>query len=378
VLDDIVSAFNWFRDLLYQLLKTYQGITEPVLGTQSYWVAIVMLTLTIRVILIPLVARQVRSQRAMAELAPELRKLQQKYKDDRQRLNQEMMALYQERGVNPFMGCLPLFVQLPFFLALYQVIFQRRIAGEDNILLDHGFFGIPLNTVWWQLDGWFERLLTVEGVVILLLILAQAAVMFFSMRQMMAKQSAATAANPQAQQMQQTMMRVMPLMLGVVGVNFPLAVLIYWVTTNLWQWGQQTVMLRTHPIKTSGDEGQKSGGKTADAKKATDAKSGKDAAPAKKGGPFASLLSTLTEGAGAQRGDAAKNGSQSKDDSRSKDGARDRADASADSDGAQPGAERKPGSGTTRRRGSGGRKTTSPRSGGGKGGAGSRQRRRKR
>jgi YidC/Oxa1 family membrane protein insertase len=367
VVDDIVAAFHWFRDALYQLLKFYQGIIEPVLGEQSYWVAIVMLTLTIRVVLIPLVAKTVRSQRAMAELAPELKKLQAKYKDDRQRLNQEMMALYQERGVNPMAGCLPLLVQAPFFIALYHVMFQREVAGEQNLLIDHGFFGIPLDTVWWRLEGWGERLLTIDGFVILVLILAQGAVMFLSMRQMMAKQSAAAAANPQAQQMQGMMLRIMPVMLIVVGVNFPLAVLIYWVTTNLWQWGQQTVMLRTHPIKTPGVEGDKDGGK------APAAKSGKQAERPK--GLFASFRAQIAEATQQPR-----NGSSGSKDATdaTKDGAE---AATTGADGGTTGGSGQKGTGAPRRRRSaeGGRKTTSsPRSGGGKGGAGSRQRRRKR
>lgn len=379
MVDQIVSAFHWFRDLLYELLKVYQGFTEPVLGSQSYWVAIVMLTLTVRIVMIPLVSRQVRSQRAMAELAPELKKLQAKYKDDRQRLNQEMMALYQERGVNPMASCFPLLVQGPFFFALYHVIFQRRIAGEDNILLNHGFFGIQLDTVWWRLDGWGERLFTAQGLVILLLIVGQAAVMFVSMRQMMARQAATMAGNEQAQQMQQTMLKVMPLMLGVVGVNFPLAVLIYWVTSNLWQWGQQTVMLRTHPIATVGgpadvvEPSGKDGAKPSKQSKQPQAKSG---------GLFANFRAQLAEAAQPQRNGNAKNGTQSKNGtppkSTAKPGAGGRRDDSATA--AADGGEDDSASGTPRRRSSGGgRKTTSSsRSGGGKGGAGSRQRRRKR
>jgi YidC/Oxa1 family membrane protein insertase len=359
VVDSIVSAFHWFRDSLYALLKFYQGLIEPALGEQSYWVAIVMLTLTIRVLLIPLVSKQVRSQRAMAELAPELKKLQAKHKDDRQKLNQEMMALYQDRGVNPMMGCLPLLVQAPFFIALYHVMFQQEIAGERNLLLGHGFFGIPLDTRWWALGDWSDRLLSVDGIVILVLILLQGAVMFLSMRQMMSKQSMATA-NPQAQQMQAMMLRVMPVMLIVIGVNFPLAVLIYWVSTNLWQWGQQTVMLRTHPIKTPDATDENADGKAP-------AKSGKPAERPK--GLFAGFRAQLAEAAQQRNG-------SSGDTTKSKDGTKDGAETATNgSDGSTQGT----GAPRRRRSADSGRKTTSsPRSGGGKGGAGNRQRRRKR
>src|SRR5437899_227663 len=88
----------------------------------SYGVAIILLTLLVRVVLIPLTVKQIRSMAAMQKLQPELKRLQQKYKGDRQKLNEEMMKLYREHGVNPLGGCFPLLMQAPVFIALYSVL----------------------------------------------------------------------------------------------------------------------------------------------------------------------------------------------------------------------------------------------------------------
>ena len=239
--EPLINAFNAFRDALYLVLKFYQQLVEPVLGSQSYWFAIVMLTISVRVLLIPLTVKQVKASRAMSEIAPEIKKLQAKYKNDREKLNQEMMALYKERGANPLAGCLPILAQAPFFFALYQVIFADPIAGERNILKGQSFFGVNLDTHWWTINPFIDKFITVDGIVILLLIVAMGATTFISQRQLMSKQAAAV--NPQ----QQMLMKIMPLMFAVFAVNFPLAVIIYWVTTNLWSMGQQYILLRNRP-----------------------------------------------------------------------------------------------------------------------------------
>ena len=234
----MIQLFDSFRDVLYYVLKFFQQLTEPVLGSQSYWFSIVLLTVAVRILLIPLTVKQVRSTRVMQELAPEIKKLQAKHKNDRQKLNEEMMALYKERGFNPLAGCLPLIAQAPFFFALYRVIYSSRVAGEANILLNKTFFGIPLQQHWAQLPGWGGKLGSVAGLTILGLVTVMAVTTFISQRQLMSKQTAQV--NPQ----QQTLMRIMPLTFFIFGVNVPLAVIIYWVTTNFWSVGQQYVLLR--------------------------------------------------------------------------------------------------------------------------------------
>jgi YidC/Oxa1 family membrane protein insertase len=236
----VIELFNNFRDVLYHILKFYQGLTEPVLGSQSFWFSIVLLTISVRILLIPLTVKQVRSTRVMSELAPEIKKLQAKYKNDRQKLNEEMMALYKERGFNPMAGCWPLLAQMPFFFALYQVIIAPVVAGEPNILRAQTFFGVPLQQHWLKLQGW-DKIFSAAGLTILLLTITMSLTTYISQRQLMSRQAAQV--NPQ----QQMLMRIMPLMFFVFAVNVPLALIIYWVTTNFWSVGQQYMLLRTAP-----------------------------------------------------------------------------------------------------------------------------------
>jgi YidC/Oxa1 family membrane protein insertase len=243
-----MQIFTAFRDALYHVLTFYQSLVEPILGSQSYWFSIVLLTVSVRILLIPLTVKQVKSTRVMQELAPEIKKLQAKHKNDKTKLNEEMMALYKERGFNPMAGCWPLLAQAPFFFALYQVIYRPQIDGQPNILWGKTFFGIPLQQHWLALPGW-DKIFSAAGITILILTTAMALTTYISQRQLMSKQTAQV--NPQ----QQTMMRIMPLMFFVFAVNVPLAVIIYWVTTNFWSVGQQYMLLKTHPLPATATAG---------------------------------------------------------------------------------------------------------------------------
>ena len=236
----MIELFNSFRDALYHVLTFFQELVEPMLGSQSYWFSIVMLTIAVRILLIPLTVKQVRSTRVMQELAPEIKKLQAKHKNDKTKLNEEMMALYKERGFNPMAGCWPLLAQMPFFFALYQVIYAKEIAGGPNVLIGKTFFGVPLEQHWLQLAGW-DKIFSAAGLTILVLTTTMALTTYISQRQLMNRQTAEV--NPQ----QQMILKIMPLMFFVFAVNVPLAVIIYWVTTNFWSVGQQYMLLRNAP-----------------------------------------------------------------------------------------------------------------------------------
>ena len=237
----MIELFNSFRDALYHVLTFFQELVEPLMGSQSYWFAIVMLTVAVRILLIPLTVKQVKSTRVMQELAPEIKKLQAKHKNDKTKLNEEMMALYKERGFNPMAGCWPLLAQMPFFFALYQVIYAQEIAGGPNVLIGKTFFGVPLQQHWLPLAGW-DKIFSAAGLTILALTTAMSLTTYISQRQLMNKQTAQV--NPQ----QQMIMKIMPLMFFVFAVNVPLAVIIYWVTTNFWSVGQQYILLRNAPV----------------------------------------------------------------------------------------------------------------------------------
>ena len=243
----MIELFHAFRDALYEVLKYFQQLAEPLLGSQSYWFSIVMLTIAVRIVLIPLTVKQVRSTRAMQELAPEIKKLQAKYKNDRQKLTEETMNLYKERGFNPMAGCWPLLAQAPFFFALYHVIYSDNLSGEPNILIGKTFFGVPLEDHWLGLD-WAHRLGSVDGLVILGLIVAMSLTTYISQKQLLSRQGASV---PPQQQM---LIKILPFTFLVFAINVPLAIIIYWVTTNLWSMGQQYILLRNAPPPPGAEE----------------------------------------------------------------------------------------------------------------------------
>ena len=234
------ELWNGLIDGLASLLVALHTAVEPLFGVYSWGWGIILLTLLVRIVLLPLAIKQTTSMRAMQGLQPEIKRIQGKYKTDRglarsdpdkfkeQREKQqaELQSLYKERGVNPAAGCLPLVAQMPVFFALFRVLNTARI----DELQDAPFYLV-------------ERLALSApqgaGIGAFILIAIMGATTFFSQRQMMAN-------NPSLrdQPQQKIMLYAMPVMLTVFGVNFPVGVLLYWVTTNLWTMAQQFVMFR--------------------------------------------------------------------------------------------------------------------------------------
>ena len=232
----------------------------------SYGLAIILLTLATRVILLPLSIKSTRSMREMQVIQPEIKRLQKKYKGDRQKMNTELMALYKEHGVNPFGGCLPLLLQMPVFIALFNVIqkplnylpdsaLSTALSGASTVLDTHLFVGLRLDcspaNVWSENApspvGQIEELCgkgPLGALPYIALLLLMGASTYYQQRQMMAKRGPIT--DPQQQQMQ-TFARVMPAVLLVFGLWFPTGVVLYWVTTNLWTIVQQRIMLKAAP-----------------------------------------------------------------------------------------------------------------------------------
>jgi YidC/Oxa1 family membrane protein insertase len=231
---------------------------------RSYGLAIVLLTLVVRVVLLPLSIKQTKSMREMQRIGPELKKIQQKYKGDRQKLTEAQMQLYKEHGVNPFGGCAPLLLQFPVLIALYYVI-RAPLRYMDHIatwglaqdltrhpLEVHSFLGL-------RLDCSASLARAAEGseavpsaacgsdllsvLPYLLLIAVMGFTTYYQQRQM---QAAQPSAGPQAQQAQM-IMRIMPAVLVVIGYGFPAALVLYWTITNLWTIVQQQLMLKGFP-----------------------------------------------------------------------------------------------------------------------------------
>jgi YidC/Oxa1 family membrane protein insertase len=244
---------------------------------KSYGLAIILLTLVVRVILLPLSIKQTKSMREMQRIQPELKRIQQKFKNDRQKLTEAQMALYKEHGVNPFGGCAPLVLQFPVLIALYYVIreplnYMDHLSGwalatdlRVNKLAVHEFLGLRLDCSAADVRA-AQATDAVPGVVCghglvgvipyLLLIGVMGLTTYLQQRQMQASQGAA---NPQAQQMQM-LMRIMPVFLMVIGYSFPAALILYWSITNLWTIAQQRLMLQGIP-QIGGDKGEAGNGK---------------------------------------------------------------------------------------------------------------------
>jgi YidC/Oxa1 family membrane protein insertase len=246
------GIWNSFLDVIAAALTALHDVLEPLFGFDAAWGwAIIGLTLIVRTLMLPLAIKQIRSMRGMQAIQPRVKEIQEKYKVDRdlmkkdperyQKLkaqqNEKLMELYKEEGVNPASSCLPLLLQMPVFFALF------RVLGDDSVegLADAQFYFF---TSFVSDDAAFEGLgasVSAAGWPGWLLIAMMAGTMFLTQRQMQARN---TAEGPQATQ-QKIMMYVFPVFLAAISFNFPLAVVLYWVTTNIWQSVQQYVMLRT-------------------------------------------------------------------------------------------------------------------------------------
>ncbi len=250
-------------DIFTGALHSIAGFLNPVFGDNSYGWAIIVLTIIIRVLLLPLAVKQTRSMRAMQKLQPKIKSLQKKYKVDRdmlkkdpetyrarkQKMNEEMMALYKEEGVNPASGCLPLVAQAPIFIALFESLRHAQEIQNATFYFFTDFIakgseasGLGASTSAAGWPGW-------------LLVVLMAATMFWSQRQMMNR------TDNDGNQQQKILMYVMPVFLAFVSQGLPLGVLLYWVTTNVWQTGQQAVILRE--VKHELDQGGKGPGGSA-------------------------------------------------------------------------------------------------------------------
>jgi YidC/Oxa1 family membrane protein insertase len=213
--------------------------------------SIVLLTACIRLVLVPLAVKQYHSMRGMQQLAPQMKELQQKYKDDKQRQQQEMMRLYKENNVNPFASCLPLVLQLPVLISLYYMLresLRRDICPAIQTSFQHAYalkHHVSLHAAAGQTTACgshgagflFIPDLTAKatGPVLIGLIVLYVGTQLASQLLM---------ATPQMDKTQQRMMMLLPLVFIIFIINFPAGVIVYWITTNLWTITQQWVIRR--------------------------------------------------------------------------------------------------------------------------------------
>jgi YidC/Oxa1 family membrane protein insertase len=251
-LNPVYEAVAWVFTRIFNVLS-------PLFGATSGWtwaLTIVLLVVLMRLIMVPLFIKQMHTTRAMTSLAPQMTALRKKYKNDKQTLNQEMMKLYQQAGVNPLMGCLPVVAQLPLFFALFSVL--RAIADYKTGVPK---YGLPLSMVQDAQHASIlgakvaDKVLFTDGmivplhakIIILLAVLVSMTTTYLTVRQSMKRgmMPAATPDNPMGQS-QKFMVYIMPLF-ALSGLYWPFGLVLYWVTTNVWTLGQQYVLFRHYP-----------------------------------------------------------------------------------------------------------------------------------
>ncbi|MBU5467463.1 YidC family membrane integrase SpoIIIJ [Virgibacillus sp. MSJ-26] len=225
------STGIWNKYFVYPLSQVITFFAD--LFNSSYGLAIVVVTLIIRLVLVPLNVKQIKSTKAMQEVQPEIQALQKKYSskdaNTQQKLQQETMALFQKHGVNPLAGCLPIFIQMPILIAMYHAIMRTEAIKEGSFL-------------------WFE--LGAADPLHILPIIAGGAT-FFQQKLMMAD-NAAVSQNPQMK----VMLYVMPIMITVFAFMFPAALALYWVVGNVFMVAQ-TLFIRNPMMKDASTGGEK-------------------------------------------------------------------------------------------------------------------------
>lgn len=246
----------------------HQGLTliglDPA-GGAAWGLSIVGLTVTIRVMLIPLFVRQIKASRAMQVIAPELRAIQDKYKGkkdqaSREAMSRETMELYSKHRTNPFASCLPIIIQAPIFFGLFRVLNVHLEAEGESIGLltdqlraqaaEATIFGAKLSEAFND-AGAPINVKVVAGVLIVMMV----ATSFLTQRQLTRKNMPASALEGPMARQQQLIMYAMPFVFVFSGPFFPIGVLIYWTTSNLWTGGQQYYVIKRNP--TPGSEAEK-------------------------------------------------------------------------------------------------------------------------
>ncbi len=247
MLGGITESFNPVLNAIGAILAFFYGLV-PNLG-----ISIILLTFVIMAALFPLTAKQAKSMIEMQRVQPELKKLQAKYKNDRPKMNEEVMAFYKEHKINPLAGCLPLLVQMPIFFALYSVIrlpykfvpldsdlyhalcgdVSEAACGKSPLPHHLSFLGMDLQVSAAGAHSGFGDALPYYLLVGLVVVTG-----FLQSRQ--SSRSAGANANPQMQMIT----KVLPVVFGLISINFPAGLVLYFLVSNIWRLGQQEYILR--------------------------------------------------------------------------------------------------------------------------------------
>ncbi|MEU6208684.1 membrane protein insertase YidC [Streptomyces sp. NPDC047023] len=259
-MDTIASLFSFITTPVSWIIVQFHSLYGAIFGADSGWawgLSIVSLVILIRICLIPLFVKQIKATRGMQALQPKMKAIQERYKNDKQRQSEEMMKLYKETGTNPLSSCLPILAQSPFFFALYHVLANiadgKTIGVLNQQLVDSAreakIFGAPIAAKFMDssekvaaLGASITDVRVVTAVMIVLMSLSQ----FYTQRQLMQKNVDLSVKTPFMQQ-QKMLMYIFPVIFAVMGINFPVGVLVYWLTTNVWTMGQQMYVINQNP-----------------------------------------------------------------------------------------------------------------------------------
>ena len=259
-LDWIYWAISWILLRWHGLWDAIGVPSTAVLGTNWSWIlAIIFLVVTVRIILFPVFVKQIKSQRAMQAVQPKVKELQEKHKGDKETLQKEIMELYRTEKANPLMGCLPMFLQIPVFLGLFHVL--RRLSPSNQGKTLYGWtveqfdsaanaklFTAPISGKFGSTAAEMAQLgadVTTVKIVAGILVAIMIATTYLTSRQMILKTG--WAEDPQQRMLQRLMLYGIPASLLISGAIFPIGVIIYWVTNNLFTLAQQQWVLRKFP-----------------------------------------------------------------------------------------------------------------------------------
>ncbi|MFF0446121.1 membrane protein insertase YidC [Streptomyces sp. NPDC004609] len=259
-MDTIASLFSFITTPVSWIIVQFHKLYGAMFGPDTGWawgLSIVSLVVLIRICLIPLFVKQIKSMRNMQALQPKMKAIQERYKSDKQRQSEEMMKLYKETGTNPLSSCLPILAQSPFFFALYYVLSNIASGNTVGVINESllasarqaHIFGAPLASKFMDSGSKVSALdasLTDVRIVTAVMIILMSASQFYTQRQLMQKNVDLTVKTPYMQQ-QKMLMYIFPVIFAVMGINFPVGVLVYWLTTNLWTMGQQMYVINQNP-----------------------------------------------------------------------------------------------------------------------------------
>src|ERR671911_1250460 len=218
VLQPLIDVCQWILEFWHDLIDPNDDFAG------SWGWAIILLTFTVRIAILPLTFKGVKSMQRLQVLQPKIKEIQERYKDDKQRMNQEIMAFYQREKVNPLGSCFPLLLQIPFFISLFYLLRSDEFNAD---IADNPGFG-PIDNLAETVDD-----PVLLGVLIVLYVATQLAA------------SAVTAIS--ADPMQRRIMFALPFVFVIFIINFEAGLIVYWITTNVWTIGQQLLVRKLYP-----------------------------------------------------------------------------------------------------------------------------------